>query len=357
MARDVDPSIPKMQAPAASAPSRARFSTPPTGPRDSSRAIVFGLLRDVPRALEHPAFRGPRFTVVGILPVDEDPNIEATVLALQQLIAREGAGTLLAAGPVGHELMARASDVAFVNRCRLVAVMPTEVLAAHDPIVVWEGERPLVQLSRNVNTGWQPKAKRALDVVGASILLAALSPLLALAVVAIRLESRGPAFFRHRRVGKGGDRFSCLKLRTMRQDAEEVLQNDAELRAAYIRNDYKLPDHADPRVTALGRILRRTSLDEVPQLWNVIVGEMSLVGPRPLIAEELEHYAGTSSVLLSVRPGVTGAWAVSGRHHVGYPKRAELELGYVRRWSLATDLRILAKTFGAVLDPGSEPVI
>lgn len=310
----------------------------------------------MPRALEHPAFRGPAFTVVGILPVEEEPDVSATVSALEQLIAREGAGTLLAAGPVGHELMVRISDVAFVNRCRLVAVMPTEVLAGHHPVVVWEGESPLVQLSRDVYSAWQMQLKRAVDVVGATLGLVVISPVLALAMFAIRLESPGAAFFRHERVGKNGRRFACLKLRTMRADAEEILQSDPALLDTYRRNDYKLPDHLDPRVTPLGRLLRRTSLDEVPQLWNVLVGDMSLVGPRPLIAEELEQYDGTSSVLLSVRPGMTGAWAVSGRHHVGYPRRAELELAYVRRWSLLADARILAKTLGAVLDPGTEPI-
>ena len=335
---------------------RAAESRSAARPSDPRRAVVFGLLRDVPRALEHPAFNDAAFSVVGVVPLDEDPDVAEALSALEKFILTEGAGTLLAAGPVGHELMARVSDLALVHRRRLVAVMPTEVLASHDPIVVWEGESPLVQLSRQGKRGWQSGAKRALDIVGASVGLLVAAPVLALAALAIRLESPGSPFFRHWRVGLGRRTFACLKLRTMRANAEEVLAGDRLLREAYERNDYKLPDDQDPRVTPVGRVLRRLSLDEVPQLWNVLVGDMSLVGPRPVVAQELEHYAGTSDVLLSVRPGLTGAWAVSGRHHVAYPRRAELELAYIRRWSLVEDVRILLRTPSAVLDPGTGEI-
>ena len=141
----------------------------------------------------------------------------------------------------------------------------------------------------------------------------------------------------------------------MTADAELRLQRDAELLEAYQRNDFKLPEASDPRVTRVGRILRQSSIDELPQLWNVLVGDMSLVGPRPLVAEELRHYAGDVLTLLSVRPGLTGAWAVSGRHHLAYPRRAEIELAYVRTHSLRRDLRILLRTASAVFDPGIDP--
>jgi lipopolysaccharide/colanic/teichoic acid biosynthesis glycosyltransferase len=335
---------------------RAVETASTTKPRTSARAVVFGLLRDIPRALEHPAFTGAPFNVVAVLPLEEDHDTTSAVTALEQLVLLHGAGTLLAAGPVGHDLMARASDVALLHRCRLVAVMPTEVLAAHQPVVVWEGDSPLVQLSREAHPAWTAWVKRAIDIVGAAMGLLLATPVLLLAIIAIRVESPGPAFFRHWRVGRNGRRFACLKLRTMRANAEEALTRDSALLDAYRRNDYKLPDDLDPRVTRLGRLLRRTSLDEVPQLVNVLRGEMSLVGPRPVIEEELAHYQGTEGVLLSVRPGLTGAWAVAGRHHVAYPRRAELELSYVRRWSLANDASILLRTPRAILDPGTEPL-
>jgi exopolysaccharide production protein ExoY len=193
-----------------------------------------------------------------------------------------------------------------------------------------------------------------LDVVGASLGIVALSPVMAVVALAIRLESKGPALFKHWRVGRDGARFACLKFRTMTEDAEQVLAGDAELKALYRENNYKLPEDMDPRVTRLGKLLRRTSLDELPQLFNVFVGDMSLVGPRPVVEEELEHYRGSERLLLSVRPGMTGAWAVNGRHHVGYPARAEMELRYVRTWSVRRDFGILAGTVSAVMDPGSD---
>jgi lipopolysaccharide/colanic/teichoic acid biosynthesis glycosyltransferase len=138
----------------------------------------------------------------------------------------------------------------------------------------------------------------------------------------------------------------------MRHNAQQLLEADPALRAAYQANDFKLPEAQDPRITRLGRWLRRSSLDELPQLWNVLVGEMALVGPRPLVAEELLHYRGAVLELLSVRPGITGAWAVNGRHALAYPRRAEVELAYVRTRTLRGDLRIVLRTVGAVLHPG-----
>jgi lipopolysaccharide/colanic/teichoic acid biosynthesis glycosyltransferase len=232
--------------------------------------------------------------------------------------------------------------------------MPSEVIAGQDPQIVWEGESPLVQLSAFRVSALDRHAKRLLDLVGAALGIVMLAPLFLLIALGIKLESKGPALFQHWRVGRRGRGFHCLKFRTMLADAEEILERDAELKRLYKENHYKLPDHLDPRVTRFGSFLRRTSLDELPQLFNVLTGEMSLVGPRPVVEEELEHYRGSERLLLSVRPGMTGAWAVNGRHHVGYPRRADLELRYVRGWTLGRDLKVLGRTIGAVMDPGSD---
>ncbi len=327
----------------------------PFAPAQQNRGtIVIGREQDVPRALEHPAFAS-NWAVVGVVTVsDDDANVREHAEALHALLAEHRAGIVMVAGPLGRETMRAVSDLALLHGCRLIAVMPSEVMAGHSPQVVWEGEAPLVQLAANTPSRWQWLAKRMLDVTGASLGLIALAPVMALMAVAIRLESKGPALFKHWRVGKDGRRFACLKFRTMREDAEEILARDAELKALYREHNYKLPEELDPRVTALGKWLRRSSLDELPQLWNVLVGEMSLVGPRPVVDEELEHYRGSERLLLSVRPGMTGAWAVNGRHHVGYPARSEMELRYVRSWSVAQDLRILVGTVSAVMDPGSD---
>lgn len=191
--------------------------------------------------------------------------------------------------------------------------------------------------------------KRVVDVMGALVGLILLAPVFALVALAIRLESPGPIFFRQDRPGLGGKSFPLIKFRTMRVDAEEVLEKDPELQAKFLSNDCKIPEGEDPRITRVGRFLRTTSLDELPQLINVLRGEMSLVGPRPIVGPELQHYGTEASTFLAVRPGMTGHWQISGRSEVGYPERAELDLGYIKRWSLLLDLRILLATIPHVL--------
>jgi len=341
-----------------SAPSRGSFPEPyrrPTPPEAERRHVVIvGSAEDVPRALAHPAVGEGRFEIAAVLAVDvEADDHDEGMTRLADLLRAHRARTILVAGPVGSGAMHRVADLALVHHCELLAVMPTETLAGHDPVVVWSGESPLVQLARTVRAPWQHAAKRAFDLVAAALGLLVAAPILALLAAAIRIESPGPALFLHERVGHRGRRFRCLKLRTMRADAEEHLRADASMLTDYRLNHFKIPDERDPRITPVGRLLRRASLDELPQLWNVLVGEMSLVGPRPVIDEELALYNGSGDLLLSVRPGITGAWAVSGRHSVGYPERCALELRYVRGWTLLGDVRILAATVGAVLSPGA----
>lgn len=324
--------------------------------RGRGRAVIVGLAADVPRALEHPAMSGPQgFQVSGVVTVGEDDEaVREHAETLHDLLTEHRASIVMVAGPLGPETMRAVGDVTLLHGCRLLAVMPSEIVAGHEPLIVWEGESPLVQLAAHRRSTLQYAVKRVVDLVGTIVALAVTAPLMLLVAVAIRVESRGPVLFRHWRVGKNGRGFHCLKFRTMREDAEEILQGDEDLKRLYRENHYKLPDDLDPRVTRFGRFLRRTSLDELPQLFNVLVGDMSLVGPRPVIDEELEHYRGSERLLLSVRPGMTGEWAVNGRHHVGYPARAELELRYVRRWSVLRDVGILLGTVSAVMDPGSD---
>jgi lipopolysaccharide/colanic/teichoic acid biosynthesis glycosyltransferase len=198
---------------------------------------------------------------------------------------------------------------------------------------------------------WSLLAKRAFDVGASLIGLILVTPLLGALSVLICLESPGLPLFRHQRVGLRGRRFGCLKLRTMRPDAERCLRADSALYDEYRRHHFKIPDDRDPRTTRIGRWLRRTSLDELPQLWNVLVGDMSLVGPRPVVDEELALYGVSRTLLLSMRPGITGAWAVGGRNCVGYPERCDLELRYVREWRPALDAKILMATVATVIAP------
>jgi len=282
-----------------------------------------------------------------------DPSAQGA--ALDELLRETDARTLFVAGPLGRHAMRIVTDIALLHGCRVIAVMPSEVMAGHDPVVVWQGEHPLVELLESRTSTVRRTAKRVGDIGSAAIGLVCGAPLFMLIAIAVALDSRGPILFRHRRVGLGGREFPVLKFRTMVSDAEAWLSRDPALARLYRENDFRLPDEVDPRITRVGRFLRRTSLDELPQLWNVLIGEMSLVGPRPIEVAELEHYAGSERLLLSVRPGLTGAWAVMGRHSVFHPQRAEIELRYVRSWSLRGDLGILLRTVGAVMRYQSRP--
>lgn len=192
-------------------------------------------------------------------------------------------------------------------------------------------------------------SKRVLDIVVASLALFLSMPLLLVIAVFVAMDG-GPVLYRHRRIGTAGIPFGCLKFRTMILDAEqcldEYLSYHPDARAEWAR-EQKLA--FDPRVTAVGRFLRQSSLDELPQLINVLKGEMSLVGPRPVTQSEMAHYGPIAPLYKSVRPGITGVWQVSGRNDVGYETRVRLDESYVKNWSFGLDLLILLRTPAAVL--------
>jgi Undecaprenyl-phosphate galactose phosphotransferase WbaP len=192
-------------------------------------------------------------------------------------------------------------------------------------------------------------AKRLLDIVGALVLTLLLSPLL-LVVGLVLARQRGPIIYRHARTGRHGRTFGCLKFRTMVPNAEtalrELLHQDPQLRLEWQR-DQKL--RHDPRITPIGRFLRRTSLDELPQLWNVLRGEMSLVGPRPVVREEWARYGRRLDSYLAAKPGVTGLWQVMGRSDSCYRRRVALDSYYVRKRTFLLDVLILLRTVVVVL--------
>jgi len=193
------------------------------------------------------------------------------------------------------------------------------------------------------------RGKRALDLVlvlGTAPLTMSLGLLTA---VLVKLTSRGPVLFGQERVGLGGERFTMYKFRTMHRDAERLLQQDPGLWNDYVTNGYKVPAELDRRITPLGRFLRRSSLDELPQIINVLTGQMSLVGPRPVVPEEVENYGDQRTIYLSVRPGITGAWQVNGRSTVDYPDRVDIDAEYVSAWNVWLDVKILVRTPIAVL--------
>lgn len=194
--------------------------------------------------------------------------------------------------------------------------------------------------------------KRALDLVGGSLALALSAPFIGLAAIAIAATSRGPVFFRQTRCGLHGRRFEMLKLRTMTADAEEKLASLAHLNEMS-GPVFKIKD--DPRVTPIGAWLRRFSIDELPQLWNVVRGDMSLVGPRPPIPREVAQYSTNHQRRLAMRPGLTGAWQVGGRNRVSdFAEWVKLDLEYIDNWSIALDLKILLRTVPAVVNGTGE---
>jgi lipopolysaccharide/colanic/teichoic acid biosynthesis glycosyltransferase len=192
--------------------------------------------------------------------------------------------------------------------------------------------------------------KRCLDVVGAAGMLLIMSPLMAAIAVAIKLDDGGPALYRQRRMGLDGRPFDVLKFRTMVVDADKHdPARIAALQGAGIESIVAAMKSDDDRITRVGRVLRRTSFDEFPQLWNVLRGEMSLVGPRPLRDFEVEALAGWRTSRMTMRPGITGLWQVSGRSDLAWDDRLKLDYDYVRHWSLSADFQILGRTVAEVL--------
>lgn len=205
---------------------------------------------------------------------------------------------------------------------------------------------PLFDLQETSIAGWNLFVKRVLDVVGSAALLVLLAPFLLMVALAIKLDSKGPVLFYQTRLGRSGAPFTCLKFRSMREGAEE------ELSKLKLLNEvdgpiFKIRD--DPRLTRLGRFIRRTSIDEVPQLWNVLRGEMSLVGPRPPLPSEVEHYEEWHRRRPEVVPGITGLWQVSGRSRLSFDEMVMLDIYYIENWSLGLDLQVLLRTLPAVI--------
>ena len=189
--------------------------------------------------------------------------------------------------------------------------------------------------------------KRFLDIFLSLIGLVLLSPFFLIIAIIIKLDSKGPVFFVHSRIGEKGKPIGIYKFRTMVENAEELVKIFSEEQKKEFEESYKLQD--DPRVTRIGKFLRKTSLDELPQILNILKGELSIIGPRPVIEEELEKYEENKEKFLSVKPGLTGYWAANGRSDTSYEERIQMELYYVDHISLKLDIQIFFKTIIVVL--------
>ena len=189
--------------------------------------------------------------------------------------------------------------------------------------------------------------KRILSILCSVISIIVLSPLFIIISLVVKISSKGSVFFIHERIGLKGKKFKLIKFRTMVDNAEDMIAAFTPEQKKEWEENFKLKD--DPRITKIGKFLRKTSLDELPQLINILKGDMSFVGPRPIVEDELSWYGDNKEKLLSVKPGLTGWWAVNGRSDIPYPERCDLELYYVDHFSFGLDLKIIIKTLGAII--------
>lgn len=214
---------------------------------------------------------------------------------------------------------------------------------------VLQGDR---RISRSIQSLDGELFKRLFDILFSLSVLILFAPVYLLLAFLIALSSPGPIFYVQERVGKNRKRFYCLKFRTMVENADdillEIMENSPHLRQEF-EDNFKLKQ--DPRITWIGRFLRMTSLDEFPQFWNVLKGDMSVVGPRPLVEEELPRYGNHINKILTIRPGITGLWQVSGRNDIPYPRRVQIDLYYANDKNLWMDMWIVFKTIGVVIFP------
>ncbi len=263
--------------------------------------------------------------------VVQEQNIDEVVIALP---------------PTAHEQV-----LPILEQCReqdvLFTLVPDLFELAIDRVITYEvGGLPLIRLKESRIRGSNYVIKRGMDIFIASMVLFVTSPIMLLIAIAIKIDSPGPILFPQERVGKNWKRFTLFKFRTMYRDAE---QRKAELQAAYNVGDllFKLKD--DPRRTRIGRFLRRTSLDELPQFFNILVGEMSVVGPRPQVPAEVENYEEWHCRRLDVTPGLTGLWQVNGRSDLTFDEMVRLDVYYAEHWSPWLDIKLILRTIPAVL--------
>jgi exopolysaccharide biosynthesis polyprenyl glycosylphosphotransferase len=294
---------------------------------DTAECIYVGFLDTAPRAA---------------------PDALGTVGALISVIQSQQIDTIVLTDSVTEPVAQQILEVADAACCEVLRI--PHVTSGDDcaPRLVWRHGLPMLELTRPGSRRQQLLLKRVADLIVASVALLVLAPVFAVIALAIKVTSPGPVLFRQERVGIGGRRFQILKFRTMVQDAEYALPGLAT-RSLYADGRlFKIPD--DPRVTRLGQVLRKASLDELPQLWNVVRGDMSLVGPRPPIPAEVELYDEHHFQRFVMRPGITGPWQVSGRNNVtDFEEVIRLETAYMRNWTLRKDLTIMLRTVPVVL--------
>lgn len=302
---------------------------------------------------------GMRYRILGFLEdrkpfKDYGPNMP--ILGgfddLEKAAKETGVDTILIAAPglpqdKLSDLIYRAQSLV-----KHVAVVPNLVAVPMSNVTAesfFDAKIMVLHIRNNLASPWNQLLKRIFDIVATICGGILISPILLAIAIWVYHDSPGPVIFKHRRVGKDGKEFNCYKFRSMCVNSKEVLEHllatDPAAKAEWDK-EFKLKD--DPRITKSGAFLRKTSLDELPQLWNVLKGEMSLVGPRPIVRSEMARYGKYSKEYMMVRPGITGIWQTSGRNDIDYPERVQMDNWYVHNWSLWLDLVLLWRTIGVV---------
>jgi exopolysaccharide biosynthesis polyprenyl glycosylphosphotransferase len=317
---------------------------------DAPRTLLVGVPEVLRDARSHPALADlSSFEVVASFDVfATDDDAADLTERLVTLIVREGVDTVVLCGHYEADLFRDLIEIVDAAGCHVYALPRATELAGVEPQLVWRRGAPLIQLTRPGLRGQHLVAKRALDIAITSVAIVTITPLLLAVACAVKLTSRGPVLFRQRRVGRGGRLFWILKFRSMVVDAEA---QRAEVVSRSVYSDQRLFKIVrDPRVTPIGEFLRASSLDELPQLWNVLKGEMSLVGPRPPLPSEVQLYADRHYARFQMKPGITGPWQVNGRNRItDFEKVVRLETEYMWQWSIGRDMGILLRTIPAVL--------
>ena len=330
--------------------------------RNAPATLFVGPAEACRQAIASPGFAtGGECRPVGFADVHLPPAADALGHAadFRTLLQRTGAEVVVVAGYLPDDRFRDVVDASLEAEAQLLSIPRSIAIAGVQPTLQWRRDQPLIELTAPGLKGWQLALKRGVDLIGAAVGLTLTAPLMLLVAIAVKLDSPGPVLFRQERIGTGGRRFRVWKFRTMRDGVSDAahrelisrMLNGRESEAADRSHGgkpvYKLVN--DERVTAFGRFLRRTSLDELPQLFNVLRGEMSLVGPRPPLPYEFQAYDHWQFDRLRVKPGITGLWQVSGRNQLTYRQMCELDVEYVRRWSLWLDFLILLRTIPVVV--------
>jgi exopolysaccharide biosynthesis polyprenyl glycosylphosphotransferase len=319
--------------------------------RSAAPTIFVGSAADCTTALESGSFE-PRvgFRPLGFVDIQQPPAAGALghISRFSTLLQRSGAETVVVCGHLPEMRFHEVVDAALVAGCELLAVPSAFEVGGLEPAPTRRGGMLMIQLTTPRLRGQQYLVKRAIDFAGAGMGLVLLAPVFAVIALLVKLDSPGPVFFWQPRVGQAGRFFRILKFRTMRVGADAERPQLLEQNLYQDGRLFKMKE--DPRVTRVGRWLRPLSLDELPQLVNVLRGEMSLVGPRPPMPSEVDLYEAHHYARFDVKPGLTGPWQVVGRNDItDFEHIIALETHYIRHWSLALDLLILAKTVPAVL--------